>query len=107
MKFLIFFSGVVLGAAITSFLLMGNYDLLSSGKGDVVSLKKDVYLIEDKQVRVTLPKGTRLKLKSQYDDVGEFSLDIVITDLSVIEKSSGSAMYFSDQDIKRSDQLEK
>ncbi len=97
MKILVFLFGTVFGAVISFFLFMGNYDLLSSNKGDVVSLNKGIDLIENKQVKVTLPKGTRLRFKSQYDDVGEFSLDIVITDLSVIEKSSGDVRYFSDQ----------
>ena len=95
-KILLFLSGAAFGVVV-SYFFMGNYDLLSSNKSDVVSLNKDVDFMENEKVKVSLPKGTRLTFKSQYDDVGEFSLDVIITDLSVIDKSSGDVMYFSDQ----------
>lgn len=67
-KILLFLSGAVFGV-VTCYLFMGNYDLLSTKKSDVVSLNKDVDFIENENVKVSLPKGTRLTFKSQYNDV--------------------------------------
>jgi len=88
--------GILMGVIFT-LILTNKFDLLSINKGDVVTLKDNLVIAENDGVKLTLPKGTKLNFISQYDDVGEFSLGVVITDLSVVEDTDGFSKYFSEQ----------
>ena len=95
-KILIFISGVFVGIG-AMFLFIPDIDLLSGSRGYTVSLKENVNFLVGEETKFILPKGTLLKFNSQYDDIGELSLNIIITDLSIIEKKNGDSKYFSTQ----------
>jgi hypothetical protein len=96
MKLVILLAGILIGV-ISTLVLTNSVDFLSVSKGYGVSLKDNLNLTENGDVRLTLPKGTKLNFRSQYDDVGEFCLGIVITDLSLVERDDGVFKYFSEQ----------
>ena len=95
-KILIFISGVFVGIG-AMFFFITDIDLLSESRGYTVSLKENVNFLVEEETKFILPKGTLLKFNSQYHDIGEFSLSIIITDLSVIEKKDGDSKYFSEE----------
>jgi len=95
-KILIFISGLLVGIG-AMFLFIPDIDLLSESRGYTVSLKENVNFLVGEETKFILPKGTLLKFDSQYDHIGELSLGIIITDLSVIEKKDGDSKYFSIQ----------
>jgi len=96
MKALLLFAGVLIGV-ISTLVIITNTDLLSVKKGGVVTLKHDLNFIENDNIKLTLPKGTNLNFASQYDDVAEYCLGVVITDLSSVIDTDGVSMYFSEQ----------
>jgi hypothetical protein len=94
MKSTMLLAGIFIGVLAT-LLVTNSVDFLSLNKGYTVKLKNDLNLTENNEVKITLPKGTKLTFKSQFDDVGEFYLGVVITDLSLVEESKGFSKYFS------------
>jgi len=96
MKIIILAVGVLVGA-LSTLLFTSKIDLLSVGKDSAVTLESDVTVVLNNDSELTIPKNTKLNFVSQYNDVGEFALNVVITDLSLVKPVDGYAQYFSKQ----------
>ena len=99
MKIITILTSLLIGA-ISTLILTNNVDFLSSSKGSTVLLKKDLDFMENNEIKLSLPRGTKLIFNSQYDDVGEFYLGVVITDLSLVEHSDGFSKYFQSNELQ-------
>ncbi|ODS22432.1 hypothetical protein AB835_14195 [Candidatus Endobugula sertula] len=98
MKIIILVVGILIGA-LSTLLFTSKLDLLSVGKASAVTLENDVTIVLHNDSELIIPKDTKLNFVSQYDDVGEFALNVVITDLSLVKPVDGGATYFSKQGV--------
>jgi hypothetical protein len=83
--------------AVLALLAVGDFDLLSTPKNEVVVLRGDMVVRNSRGGELHLPAGTTLTFESQYADEATLELRVVTSKLDAFAPGSGvDTAYYAD-----------